>query len=539
MFRTAFLVLILCQLCATSSAQTPPLWGGLEQGPYAVGYRATFRFDRSRVFTPERDFRGRSNVGERGRPVQIRVWYPAEAAAGAARMPYGDYLSISADGVPAVVIEGLRERTLGLHRYSARKYFPESPEGLFERLVLMPTAVVKDAPLAAAGGPFPVVVYAGGANHSTEENTVLWEYLASHGYIVAAVPSMAPRSADFTADAQGLETLARDLEFLIGDMHEFAGADLSRLGAMGFSYGGAAALLVAMRNPDVDAVVGFDASFIAKRFGGIIRNSPSFNLESLTVPLLEFHRRDPATVSYDLTNTLRYSRRYSFDIEGLDHVDFNSYSLLYGAARGTEAGTNAKLGAKQTAYREMARYTLKFLDAYVKRRGEDAPLKRPDDWKGYGPESLTFRFSEALPAPPSASDLLTVIREEGIERGEQLYTELRRRDANAAVLLEPRIDEIGNSLLGGGKTDEALRVFKWNAEAYPRSASAYYGLAQAYEKKGDLACVAYAYRKALEVLPADTTTSESDKAVVRRDADAALKKSATATPAGKCELEAR
>ena len=43
-----------------------------------------------------------------------------------------------------------------------------------------------------------------------------------------------------------------------------------------------------------------------------------------------------------------------------------------------------------------------------------------------------------------------------------------------------------------GQTDEAPRVFEWNAAADPRSASAYCGLARAYEKRGDAACVAYA-----------------------------------------------
>lgn len=380
-----------------------PLWGRLRPGRYAVGYRAAFHFDRSRVLTPPRDQHGRAVGGDRDRPILVRVWYPARHARGARLMPYGEYLSVPSSGVPADVVKAWERRTLDIHRYSAGKYAPQGLTGLIERLMTLPTAVARGA--APAPGRFPVVVYAGGAFHSTEENTVLWEYLASHGYVVAAVPSMGPHSVRSAVDAAGLEAEARDMEFVIAHLHGVASADLDRLATMGFSFGGAAALVVAMRNPDVDAVVGFDPSFIAKRFDPVIRSLPSFNVERFRAPLLEFHRRDAGTVSYELTDSLRYSRRYSFDIAGLDHIDFNSYSLLYGAARGAAAASDRNLAARQVAYEGMARYTLAFLDAYVKGQGPEAALKAPVRWEGYGEGDVEFRYKEALPAPPSGGDL--------------------------------------------------------------------------------------------------------------------------------------
>jgi len=512
------------------------LWGSLKPGPHAVGYRASYEFDRTRVLTPARDYRGRAVVGDRDRPVLVRLWYPARVTRAAKRMPYGAYLSVPSAGVPAEVVEAWERRTLGIHRHSAGKYAPQSQEGLLERLKALPTAVVEGA--EPAPGRFPVVVYAGGAFHSTEENTVLCEYLASHGYVVAAVPSMGPHSVRSAVDAAGLEAEARDMEFVIGHLHGMAAVDLDRLAATGFSFGGAAALVVAMRNPDVDAVVGFDASFIAKRFAPVIRSSPAFDVERLKVPLLEFHRRDAATVSYELTDSLRYSRRHSFDIAGLDHLDFNSYALLYGAAQGAGAASNRALAAKRTAYEEMARYTLAFLDAHVKGEGAEPSPKAPARWGGYGEGDVEFRLKEALPAAPSGADLLSVVREEGVARAEQVYRRLRREDPSASLLAEAVIDAVGFALLGEGKADEALRVFRWNVEAYPNSASAFYGVAQAYEKKGDAACAARAYRKALELLPADRTTSDSDKETVRRDAAEYLRKAGAADGGGECDAGA-
>jgi dienelactone hydrolase len=109
------------------------------------------------------------------------------------------------------------------------------------------------------------VVFAGGAFHSVDENVVLWEYLASHGYVVAGFPSVGIGSANLLANAPGLETTARDVEAVIAYLHRVPFADRTRLGAVGFSIGGAAALVVAARSAWIDAVAGLDPSFIAAR----------------------------------------------------------------------------------------------------------------------------------------------------------------------------------------------------------------------------------------------------------------------------------
>ena len=52
----------------------------------------------------------------------------------------------------------------------------------FDRFLAAKTIAVKDAP--AAVGRFPVVIYHPGLGGSYEDNSVLFEYLASHGYLV-------------------------------------------------------------------------------------------------------------------------------------------------------------------------------------------------------------------------------------------------------------------------------------------------------------------------------------------------------------------
>jgi predicted Zn-dependent protease len=51
---------------------------------------------------------------------------------------------------------------------------------------------------------------------------------------------------------------------------------------------------------------------------------------------------------------------------------------------------------------------------------------------------------------------------------------------------ESIMNRLGYQLLGGGKNDEAIAVFKSNVQRYPNSATVYDSLAKAYEKTGKL-----------------------------------------------------
>ena len=71
----------------------------------------------------------------------------------------------------------------------------------------------------ASDGSFPLVMYSEGWNSSSQnDNSVLAEFLASHGYVVAAVPQVGTSSMSLTLgiNAVDLETQMRDIEFAMG-----------------------------------------------------------------------------------------------------------------------------------------------------------------------------------------------------------------------------------------------------------------------------------------------------------------------------------
>ena len=62
----------------------------------------------------------------------------------------------------------------------------------FDSLLSTNGAAARNAP--PAPGKHPAVVYSLGHDMHSLENIVLWEYLASHGYVVAVTPSVGHQS---------------------------------------------------------------------------------------------------------------------------------------------------------------------------------------------------------------------------------------------------------------------------------------------------------------------------------------------------------
>jgi predicted dienelactone hydrolase len=94
------------------------------------------------------------------------------------------------------------------------EYFSESGPEQGQRELDGPVRARRDA--AAVAGRFPVVVYAPSISAPAAENPDLCEYLASHGYIVIASPSVGLRTRGMPNDLEGAETHAADISYLIG-----------------------------------------------------------------------------------------------------------------------------------------------------------------------------------------------------------------------------------------------------------------------------------------------------------------------------------
>ena len=160
----------------------PRLWGTLEPGHYAVGFRQLLLRDVTRPAVAAED--GGRVTSERGRQMQIAIWYPARPTTRRA-MTYGEYIDRLSQELDFGTIDESKRRL-------AERKFIELPAGLggdtaalrraLPRLRALPTAARLD--VAPATGRFPLVLFQ--EYRAPASNSILAEYLASHGYVVAS-----------------------------------------------------------------------------------------------------------------------------------------------------------------------------------------------------------------------------------------------------------------------------------------------------------------------------------------------------------------
>jgi CubicO group peptidase (beta-lactamase class C family) len=80
---------------------------------------------------------------------------------------------------------------------------------------------------------------------------------------------------------------------------------------------------------------------------------------------------------------------------------------------------------------------------------------------------------------------------------------------------EEEVNRLGYAFLGMKKLDDAVRLFEWNVELYPKSYNVYDSLAEAYAARGDKERAIRFYKKSLELNPDNTNAREKLKDLIQ------------------------
>lgn len=234
------------------------------RGRYPIGTHTLWLVDRSR---PEK----LAGDGRR-RELMVQVWYPAGRTTSSAAASWIENWN---------VVEDALARRLRWPRF------------LLHYAGLARTHAVPDVPLAEGPGPFPVILYSHGWTGFRTASLPQVEALASRGYVVVTIDH--PYAALVTCFPDGrvvmndssylgmdideellrsrgrslIDMYAEDVIFVLNELDRgvrgafgarFAGRlDLERVGVLGHSMGGAAAVCAAQRDDRIRAGVGLDA----------------------------------------------------------------------------------------------------------------------------------------------------------------------------------------------------------------------------------------------------------------------------------------
>jgi predicted dienelactone hydrolase len=193
-------------------------------GPYPVGVQTLTVVD-PRRFDPDTRI---------PRTLTVEVWYPARA---------------SARGQPGAV-------------YPFEDFLPDAFDEAARTLEGFKTGAVRDAE-AVEDERFPLVLFSHGSGGVRVQSTFLTEYLASHGYVVAAPDHagntledvLAAGTIDIAAFGESFLDRPADILVLIDALDGKFSFDPEKIGAAGHSFGAVTSLRAAAMDPRVKAVV--------------------------------------------------------------------------------------------------------------------------------------------------------------------------------------------------------------------------------------------------------------------------------------------
>jgi pentatricopeptide repeat protein len=489
-----------------SSAPASTVWGELTPGPHAVGFKAIEEYDYSRSFEAKKDYFGTPVPGERGRPVQVCIWYPATFAEDASPMVYGEYAFVYPEDASLYdFLSNLQDREIGVLHFVFN-----NDRGAVIDLQSEEMAAVRDAPVAR--GRFPLILYSPHFNLNITENLILCEYLASHGFVVASTHAYGPAGLRSGESAMDVEVLVADLGFVLATMHQFDFVDYDRVGVMGSGGGGGAALLFQMGNLYVDAVAGLSARFLYSEFRELAEGSARYDVRSASVPVMQICGGAREGFDPSILESLEYSERYILTFTELSTLAFTSYRMFLAAAFGTNE-------AERRAYETTCEYMLNFFDAHLN-GSEDARgflASAPED-NGLDAAQIAFSHMPGRESPPTEVQFMAILQERGAETAVEIFEKFRAEDPELVLFQENMCNYAGYGFLQRGRTEDAITAFKMNAETYPASANTWDSLAEAYVAAGDTVHAVECYRKMLEVLPADPGATEELREVLRSNA---------------------
>ena len=229
-------------------------------GPYSVGTRVFNWEDKSReewfTETPD-DFR----------KIVVQIWYPTHGVMGNPA-PYLDY---------------------AYHRVKPISEQVELPPFMINHIQDVHSNSYMNAPLKAADGPYPLVIFSHGLGGMRMQNTIQMEELASRGFIALAMDH--PFDANLTVFNDGsradyrsgiigevtveefwnirlpqINTRVDDVSYVLDYIEEIQienddfwnMIDLGRVGIMGHSFGGGTAIVASSRDTRLDACIALD-----------------------------------------------------------------------------------------------------------------------------------------------------------------------------------------------------------------------------------------------------------------------------------------
>lgn len=498
----SFNVIITCFLavaCITTQTQAQYQLA-LQPGTFTVGFKAATYFDLGRHPLAEQ-----TENFQQGRAVHISVWYPASDVKGKSPMPFSQY----ADFVSQMINPASPTQASRAESFRQIQFFMSQISGDTallarhkDRLWKSPTrAFLHATPIKET---FPVLFYP----ESPHLNSLLAEYLASHGYIVVAVSRFGSNNAEFEwQNVRGIETLVQDCQFALSVIKQEFNLNHPKVATLGVGMNASAGLAWMMRSPVVQALVSLEGGVLTGYEFELIKKSPFHSVRDANKPMLVLHSPHPA-VDPKFIDAYTYADRYVVSFPVMREF----YYLNYGVWEATMNGILGPApGDTKSGFEAVAQMTLQFLNHQLKSNPQATQYLRALPTT----ENKLFKasFLPGLPIPPTAQQLDELYQKEGFDKLHQAV--VRYTKDNPQTYTYEFMNGHGIRLIQEGKFEEVMKWADTFRNNFPDAAIAFVLAARSRLelKKNEEAKLLY--QQALMLLESDTYLDTETKSQLR------------------------
>ena len=274
-----------------------------------VGFRVDRLPDSTRPFELD--------LGMGPRPIMVYMWYPAADSCGTP-MTWNDV-------VEWVGVEGTLDSLDAEHATAGRSEFVgwigsvDGDTTAARAALRFPLRACDRA--APAPGRHPLVLFSAGRDDSPAMHALLGEELASRGWAVLGTGGLGARVRQMEFAPADIEAQVADLGALASHARSLDFVDPTRPVVVGFSFGGGVAILYAMQDSAVAAVVSLDGSIgFADRVPTYV-SLPGWHPERARSPVLHVRATDEERKDLSALESLAAPVAIE-TIDGATHHDF-------------------------------------------------------------------------------------------------------------------------------------------------------------------------------------------------------------------------
>ncbi len=374
--------LLMVLLGKSAFPQTYPFWDKLQSGPYEVGFQTSWQLDYSRSYNTIFKDSTSYSPSKAPRPIFVCFWYPGQKNTQAKAMVQASYLDIQSkepllDKFSKHFIDYTRDIMATQIMGKPEEGFSMAEKKVWQQYLLSPSFAYKDIP--PADGKFPLIIYRSGSGASYEDNAVLCEYLASHGYVV--VGSAFQYTDGYSLDTDSGETSLADISFLISKAQKLPFVNWKKIALGGHSAGAQAIMRFGAKpNSVINALFLLDTTQDYHSLSNplwdfihpVLKNIEQFIYPSLVVA-------GPSAI-FQLLDRLKESNRYYLTIDKMKHNEFISQGIMkkklahyLSESSKVNSKLDSEIGEKKLQLESLSKdyitlieYILIFLNAHLK-----------------------------------------------------------------------------------------------------------------------------------------------------------------------------